>query len=230
LVAAFRATLEEMKDADLLLHVVDASDPGLDEKVAAVESILRDLELENVPTILVLNKIDRARKADVFLRQYQELGPWDHEIAVSATTGEGMGTLLEEIVSRLPESPRLFPADEVTDLSEREQVAELVREKVLLNTQEEVPHGVAIEIEEWAQRGQRLYIRATVNVERDTHKAIIIGDGGRMLKKIGSAARFEIERALNQPVFLDLWVKVRKDWRRDPSSLRWLGYDVRNLK
>ncbi len=221
-----QAARRAIPDSDVLCFMVDASEPpgALDRRIAELVKRARK------PTILVLNKIDKARKADVFLRQYQELGPWDYEIAVSAITGEGMGTLLEEIVKRLPESPRLFEPDQITDLSEREQVAELIREKVLLNTQDEVPHGVAVEIEEWEQRGQRLYIRATVNVERETHKAIIIGEGGRMLKKIGSAARFEIERALNQPVFLDLWVKVRKDWRRDPSSLRWLGYDVRNLK
>lgn len=221
-----QAARRAIPDSDVLCFMVDASEPpgALDRRIA--ELVMRARK----PTILVLNKIDKARKADVFLRQYQELGPWDYEIAVSAITGEGMGTLLEEIVKRLPEGPRLFEPDRITDLSEREQVAELIREKVLLNTQEEVPHGVAVEIEEWEPRGRRLYIRATVNVERETHKAIIIGEGGRMLKKIGSAARYEIERALNQPVFLDLWVKVRKDWRRDPSSLRWLGYDVRNLK
>ncbi len=99
-----------------------------------------------------------------------------------------------------------------------------------MNTSEEVPHGVAVEIEEWAERGERLYIRATVNVERDSHKGILIGEGGKMLKKIGAAARYEIERLLGRQVFLDVWIKVRKDWRRDPSSLRWLGYDVKKLK
>jgi GTP-binding protein Era len=93
-----------------------------------------------------------------------------------------------------------------------------------------VPHGVAIEVEEWAERGQRLYIRAVVNVEREGHKKIIIGERGAMLKKIGAAARYEIERVLERQVYLDLWIKVRKNWRQDPSSLRWLGYDVRKLK
>lgn len=93
-----------------------------------------------------------------------------------------------------------------------------------------MPHGVAIEVEEWAERGQRLYIRAVVNVERDGHKGIIIGERGAMLKKIGAAARYEIERALGRQVYLDLWIKVRKNWRQDPASLRWLGYDVKKLK
>jgi GTP-binding protein Era len=181
------------------------------------------------PAILVLNKVDISRYADMVLQQYRELGPWDSEIAVSAQRSEGLSALLDEIVTRLPEGPRLFPLDQYTDLSEREQVAELIREKVLLNTQQEVPHGVAVEVEEWEQRGERLYLRATINVERDGHRAIIIGEQGQMLKKIGTAARYEIERLLDRQVYLDLWIKVRKDWRRDANSLRWLGYDVKKL-
>ncbi len=221
-----QAARRAIPDSDVLCFVVDATEPPgeLDQRIAETIKSARK------PTILVLNKLDVARKADVYLPQYRELGPWDREVAVSAKTTDGLPGLLDEIVQRLPEGPRLFPVDEVTNLSEREQVAELVREKVLLNTSEEVPHGVAVEIEEWAERGERLYIRATVNVERDSHKGILIGEGGKMLKKIGAAARYEIERLLGRQVFLDVWVKVRKDWRRDPSSLRWLGYDVKKLR
>lgn len=221
-----QAARRAIPDSDVLCFVVDATEPpgALDERIAAT------IKRARKPTMLVLNKVDVARKADVYLPQYRDLGPWDQEVAVSAKTTDGLSTLLEEIVQRLPEGPRLFPLEQLTDISQREQVAELVREKVLLNTSEEVPHGIAVEIEEWQQRGERLYIRATVNVEREGHKGIIIGEGGKMLKKIGAAARYEIERALNQPVYLDLWIKVRKDWRHDPSSLRWLGYDIKKLK
>lgn len=221
-----QAARRAIPDSDVLCFVVDSSEPpsALDKQIA--EAIKRARK----PAILVLNKIDIGRKADVFLQQYRDIGPWDIEVAVSAKTTDGLSTLLEEIVQRLPEGPRLFPSEQITDISEREQVAELVREKVLLNTSEEVPHGVAVEIEEWAERGERLYIRATVNVERDSHKGIIIGENGKMLKKIGAAARYEIERLLGRPVYLDIWIKVRKDWRRDPSSLRWLGYDIKKLK
>jgi len=221
-----QAARRAIPDSDVLCFVVDVTEPpgALDDQIA------QTLKRARKPTILVLNKVDVARKADVYLQHYRELGPWDQEVAVSAKTSDGLATLLDEIVQYFPQSPRLFPVEQVTDLSEREQVAELVREKVLLNTSEEVPHGVAVEIEEWEQRGARLYIRATVNVERESHKGILIGEGGSMLKKIGAAARYEIERALKQPVFLDLWIKVRKDWRRDPSSLRWLGYDPRQQK
>ena len=219
------AARRSLPDADVVCFVVDATEPPSPQDRRIADMVRRSRK----PAILVLNKVDVARQADVVLQQYRALGSWDSEVAVSAKLGEGLAGLLEEIVARLPEGPRLFPPDQFTDLSEREQVAELVREKVLLNTQQEVPHGVAVEIEEWEMRGERLYIRATVNVEREGHKGIIIGEGGQMLKKIGAAARYEIERTLQRPVFLDLWVKVRKDWRSDPASLRWLGYDIKGL-
>jgi GTP-binding protein Era len=221
-----QAARRAIPDSDVLCLVVDASAPPSAQDQQIAQAVLRARK----PAILVLNKMDIARKADVHLQAYRDLGPWDTEVAVSASTTEGVAGLLDEIIQRLPEGPRLFPAEQLTDLSEREQVAEVIREKVLLNTAEEVPHGVAIEVEEWAERGERLYIRATVNVEREGHKGIIIGEGGKMLKKIGAAARYEIERALGRPVYLDLWIKVRKNWRQDPSSLRWLGYDVNKLK
>ncbi len=217
------AARRSIPDADVVCFIVDAAEPPSAQDKRIAEIVKRSRK----PAILVLNKVDIAHHADVVLHQYRELGPWESEVALSALKNEGLPALLDEIVARLPGGPRLFPADQFTDVPEREHVAELVREKVLLNTQQEVPHGVAVEIEEWEVRGDRLYIRATVNVERDGHKGIIIGEGGQMLKKIGGAARYEIERALGQPVFLDLWVKVRKDWRSDPSSLRWLGYDMR---
>ncbi len=220
------AARRAIPNADVVCFVVDASEPPDSQDRAIAETI----KASGKPAILVLNKMDLARHADETLVRYRELAEWTMEVAVAAKDGKGIAGLLDQIVLRLPESPRLFPPDQYTDLSEREQVAELVREKVLLNTQQEVPHGVAVEVEEWAERGDRLYIRATVNVEREGHKGIIIGDRGQMLKKIGAAARYEIERLLQRPIFLDLWVKVRKDWRSDPASLRWLGYDIKKLK
>ena len=219
------AARRAIPDADVVCFVIDATEPPSAQDRRIAELVKRSRK----PAILVLNKMDVARKADVILQQYRDLGPWDTEVAVSAQRSEGLAGLLDEIVARLPHGPRLFPTDQVTDMPEREHVAELVREKVLLNTEQEVPHAVAVEIEEWEERGERLYIRATVNVEREGHKGIIIGENGQMLKKIGAAARYEIERALGRAVYLDLWVKVRKDWRSDPGSLRWLGYDVKKL-
>ena len=219
------AARRSMPDADVVCFVVDATERPTDQDRRIAELVKRSRK----PSLLVLNKVDIARRADLILQQFRELGPWETEVAVSARQAEGLDTLLEEVVRRLPLGPRLFPVDQYTDLSEREQVGELIREKVLLNTQQEVPHGAAVEVEEWEERGERLYIRATVYVEREGHRGIIIGEGGQMLKKIGAAARYEIERLLARQVYLDLWVKVRKDWRRDPASLRWLGYDIKRL-
>jgi GTPase len=118
----------------------------------------------------------------------------------------------------------LYPDDQVTDQSEREHAAELVREQVLRYIEQEVPHGVAVEVEEWEEKGQAIYIRMTIYVEKDSQKGILIGAGGAMLKRIGSGARRGIEEAVSRQVYLELWVKVRPNWRDDASSLHWLGY------
>lgn len=213
-------------NADVLCFMVDISEPPsrLDAQIAKIVKSARQ------PHILVLNKVDATKRADVHLQEYRALGPWDAEIAISATRGEGLDALLEMIIERLSFGPRYYPEDQVSDQSERELIAELIREKVLLNTQEEVPHGVAVEVEEWEEKERILYIRATISVEKRSHKRIIIGAQGTMLKKIGAAARFEIERVLGRQVFLDLWVKVREGWRQNPNDLRWLGYDVKRFK
>jgi GTP-binding protein Era len=146
------------------------------------------------------------------------------EVAVSALRQKGLETLIDEIVRRLPAGAPLYPHDQVTDQSEREHAAELVREQVLRYTEQEVPHGVAVEVEEWEQKEQAVYIRMTIYVEKESQKGILIGSSGAMLKRIGSGARRGIEEMLGQTVFLDLWVKARPNWRDDPSSLHWLGY------
>ena len=127
-------------------------------------------------------------------------------------------------MARLPVERQLYPEDQITDQTEREQAAEMVREQVLRLTQQEVPHGVAVEVEEWEQREGALYMRMSIYVEKDSQKGILIGAGGQMLKQIGSGARREIETLMEQPVFLDLWVKTRTHWRDDPNALHWLGY------
>jgi GTPase len=149
------------------------------------------------------------------------------EVAISALRQRGLETLVDEIVRRLPRGRPLYPQDQVTDQSEREHAAELVREQVLRYTEQEVPHGVAVEVEEWEEKEQVLYIRMTIYVEKDSQKGILIGAGGAMLKRIGSGARRGIEEALGRTVYLELWVKARPNWRDDPSSLRWLGYTGR---
>jgi GTP-binding protein Era len=208
-------------DADVVCMVVDISRPpgSLDERIAA---LVRKAQARRM---LVLNKIDLpTRSGNEHLQAYRALAPWDMEVAVSALRGQGLDALVDEIVRLLPEGPPLYPEGQVTDQSERELAAELVREQVLRHTQQEVPHSVAVEVEEWEEKEKITYIRMTILVERESQKAILIGAGGSMLKKIGSGARLAIEDMLGRPVYLDLWVKARDHWRDDPNALRWLGY------
>jgi GTP-binding protein Era len=208
-------------DADVVCFVVDISTPPnrIEQRIAELARRAR------APRILVLNKLDqRPRGGTTYLEAYRQLGPWDMEVAVSALRHKGLETLIDEIVQRLPAGAPLYPQDQVTDQSEREHAAELVREQVLRYIEQEVPHGVAVEVEEWQQKEQAIYIRMTVYVEKDSQKGILIGAGGAMLKRIGSGARQGIEGVVGRQVYLELWVKVRPNWRDDPSSLHWLGY------
>jgi GTPase len=208
-------------DADVVCFVVDISTPPNRTEQRIAELARRS----RAPRILVLNKLDqRPRGGANFLEAYRELGPWDMEVAVSALRRKGLETLLEELVRRLPAGAPLYPDDQITDQSEREHAAELVREQVLRYIEQEVPHGVAVEVEEWEEKGQAIYIRMTIYVEKDSQKGILIGAGGAMLKRIGSGARRGIEEAVSRQVYLELWVKVRPNWRDDASSLHWLGY------
>lgn len=208
-------------DADIICMVVDITEaPGrLDRKIAELVRKAR------APKLLVLNKVDiKITNGQQHLDAYRELGPWDTELAVSAARATGLETLVEELVKRLPTGGAFFPTGIKTDQSVRERSAELVREQVLRRTEQEVPHSVAVEVEEWEDRGGAMYTRMTVYVEKDSQKAILIGAKGAMLKQIGSGARHGIERIVGKPVYLDLWVKARTNWRDDPASLRWLGY------
>lgn len=214
-----------LPEVDVICFLVDISQPPgeLDARIAAMIQRIR------APRLLVLNKIDRPNPAGAeHLEAYRALGDWDMELAVSALRHQGLETLVEELVRRLPSGSALYPADQVTDQSERMLAAELVREQVLRLTEQEVPHSVAVEVEEWQEREQSLYIRMTISVEKDSQKGIIIGAHGAMLKKIGSVARPGIQRIVGRAVYLDLWVKARPNWRDDPSALRWLGFQSRD--
>ena len=212
--------------ADVVCMMVDISTPpsNLDRRIA--EQVRR----ANTPRLLLLNKLDcRPRGRTTHFEAYRDLGPWDMELALSARTGDGIDALLEHLVTRLPMGIPLYPDDWVADQSVQSMAAELVREKVLRFIQHEVPHAVAVEAEEWEERDEVTYVRMTINVEKQSQKAIIIGAGGAMLKRIGSAARTDIERLVERRVYLDLWVKVRPNWRNDPSSLGWLGYRAKDF-
>ncbi len=213
-------------DADVVCMMVDISMPptSLDIKIATM------LRRVRVPRLLVLNKIDRPAKEGSHLEAYRALATWDMEIAISALRGTGLTTLVDEIITRLPYGELLYATDQVADQTEQHLVAELVREKVLHFTDQEVPHSVAVEVEEWQEKEQHTYIRLTINVEKESQKGIVIGAGGEMLKRIGSTARHDIEQALGRSVYLDLWVKARPNWRNDPSSLNWLGFRLKDWK
>ncbi len=212
-------------DADVVLFMVDVSVPPTDADRMIARLIQEHTE---APVILALNKMDLLPAAKVKPRTeaYWKLVPYHREWMMTiATRGVNLDKLLGLIVTALPEGPRYYPGDQVTDQTEREIAAELIREQVLRYTRQEVPHAVAVVVEEFKeQESGVVYVAANVFVERDTQKGIIIGRRGQMLRQIGTAARQEIERLTGGRVYLDLWVKVRKGWRRDERELRRLGY------
>jgi GTPase len=207
-----------LADRDVLLYVADASVAPAPEDTEAV-SVLKDLA---TPVLLLANKIDRIpdkRQLLPLLERFQAIREFDEYIPVSATTGEGLDRVREAIVARLPEGPAYFPTDHLTDQPERFLAAELIREQILRHTRQEVPHSVAVLVDRWEESGKITRIAATIYVERDGQKAIVIGASGAALKKIGTLARHQIEKMLGHQVFLELFVKVRKDWRENPEFL-----------
>lgn len=211
-------------DADVVLFMVDVSVPPREEDRIVARFLTARCRS---PVILVLNKMDQlpASKVESHSKQYLALGNFDEWMMTCATRGDNLDKLLDMVIARLPIGPRYFPEGQVTDVSERFIAAELVREQVLRLLHQEVPHAVAVVVEQFKERRPGLtYIAATVYVEKDSQKGIVIGAQGKMLKRIGMAAREEIERMLNTKVFLELWVKVRRKWRRDDVALRHVGY------
>jgi len=210
-----RAALDER---DLLLFVVEASHPVADPDRQALD-LVRKLA---APVVLVLNKIDLLRdKAQLLplIEQYKAIFDFADYVPVSAAKGTGLDELKKVIIGRLPEGPAYFPEDYVTDQPERFLAAELVREKVLLATRQEVPHSVAVTVDRWEETPRLTRIYATIHVERDGQKAIVIGAGGAMLKQIGTLARQEMEHIFGVKIYLDLHVRVQPGWREKPSFL-----------
>jgi GTP-binding protein Era len=213
-------------DADVVLLIVDVSvPPGEEDRMIA--DILE--KQASAPVILVLNKMDRLppEKVEPHAEAYWGLAPFHDEWMMTvATEGANLDKLLERVIALLPEGPRYYPGEYITDQTEREIVAELVREQILRRTYHEVPHSIAVVVEEFKEREEDvMYIATNVFVERESQKGIIIGRGGRMIRQIGSDARQAIERMIGGKVYLDLWVKVRKGWREDDRALRRLGFD-----
>ncbi len=221
-----REALESVREVDLILLLVEPEMPGPGD-LFIIEA-LKGLE---IPVFLIINKADSVRKPRILpvIEAFMKVYPFREIIPLSALTGDGVDILLESVVRYLPEGPKFYPDDVVTDQVERFMVSELIREKVMAQTKEEVPHSVAVEVEQWTEKkgesGKAVVsIVANILVERDGQKGIIIGKGGQMLKTIGTSAREEIESLLGAKVFLELWVKVRKDWRSNESMLRDLGF------
>jgi len=219
MVKVARATWNEV---DVILFVVD----GASGVRSGDRLIAKELATVDTPTALVVNKMDLVKDRAAAVQAFAELGTFAHVAPVSALTGEGTAELVDWLVAQLPEGPKYFPDEWVTDRPEEFLVAELIREQVFHHTQEEVPHSVTVVVEEMRKRPDRdlVDIHATIIVERDSQKGIIIGQGGRMLKEIGRMARMEIEALLGSQINLQLWVKTKPGWRDRPGALQELGY------
>jgi len=214
-----------LSDVDCVVFLVDGAD-GIGRGDEFLAGLLSDVA---VPTIAVVNKIDRLpgdRQLPV-LSRLGELGEWDEIVPVSAATGAGVETLVDLIAARMPDGPPYFPAGQVSDQPLDRHVAEIIREKAITIMREEVPHSIAVvvdEIERPDEQGGLTRIFAVIYVERDSQKGIVIGKGGQVLRDIGARAREELELILGGRVFLDLRVKLMKEWQRDPKKLQRLGY------
>lgn len=213
---------EVLNEIDLVVFVTE---PGrhLDQD----SEIIGSLAGINRPVFLVINKIDLAKKSELLeiIGNYSGLFPFKEIIPVSAIKSDGTDILMNKIVEYLPAGPKYYPDELLTDQVERFMASEIIREKIMLRTTEEIPHSVAVNVETWVEREDGIVaISANIYVEREGQKGIIIGDKGKMLKAIGTMARHDIEELLGTKVFLQLWVKVRKGWRDDRKVLNELGY------
>ncbi|HAA08259.1 MAG TPA: GTPase Era [Syntrophomonas sp.] len=218
-----QVSTRSMDEVDIIYYMTDVTRPfGGGEQF-----ILNQLKDVGVPVFLLVNKIDLVTEQEVeeFIRPFTGYMGFSKVIPISAALSTNIDRLLSETFAILPEGPLYYPEDEFTDQPVSFIVAELIREKVLVLTRDEVPHSIAVEIEEFKQQGKdKVYMRAIIYTERDSQKGIIIGKNGQMLKTIGEQSRQEIERMLDAHVYLDLWVKVKKNWRDSEANLNQLGY------
>lgn len=213
-----------LKEVDLILFMVNAQEGfGRGE-----EFILEKFQAVNTPIFLVINKIDQIHPDELLtiIESYKEKYDFREIVPISALEGNNVEKLLEQIKNYIPEGPQYYPADQVTDHPERFIVSELIREKALHLTREEIPHSLAVLIDKMERKEDKeiVHVMATIIVERDSQKGIVIGKQGKMLKEIGARARVDIENLLGSKVFLELWVKVQKDWRNKMSNLRDFGF------
>lgn len=219
-----KAAENTLREVDVVFFVVDATeDIGGGERY-----ILELLQSVKTPVVLIVNKIDKIEKTKLLpiITKYSALYNFAGVVPISAMEHTNLDSLLIEVKKYLEPGPQYYPEDMVTDQPERIVITELIREKVLHSTRDEVPHSIAVEIEEIVKRpNDTVYVRAVIYVERESQKGIVIGAQGALLKEIGRLARIDIENLLGSKIFLDLWVKVKKDWRNKEGSLRTFGYD-----
>lgn len=215
-------------DCDVVILIADADKPAGNVERAVIERIKK----EKIPAILVLNKIDQSDpiKLAETITDYAALHNFDAVVPTSALKGKGVSDVLDEVGKFLREEEWYFSGDEITDQSERRYAAEVIREKMLRLLSKEIPHGTAVVVEEFKDENTLIRIRAEIYCEKSTHKGIILGKNGDMLKKIGTYAREDLERFFGCKVFLDLWVKVKDGWRDRGGYLRDFGYDMKDLK
>lgn len=219
-----RSAVDSLEDVNVVVFVVDGSRMPSREDEDIAEMLNARV---TAPVLLVLNKVDLLKRDEIgeITQAYFDLVKHDDWMRISATKKDNTDKLLDMIVARLPAGPALYPEDEITDTPMQYLAGELVREQLLINTRQEVPHSIAVQVDEWEERSPQLtYISATIWVEKDSQKAIVIGERGTMLKKVGQAARKEIEAWLGHQAYLELTVKVRQQWRRDNRLLHELGY------
>lgn len=218
-----QSTVDALSEVDVIVFICSCVDPlGAGDRY-----ILSLLKERQVPVILALNKIDLITKEELMKKvvQYNKIYDFADIVPISAQTEENIDTFLHIVETHLKEGPKYFPDDMVTDQPERNIVQEIVREKIITRTRDEIPHAIGVFTEEFSERENgKVYIRCTVYVERESQKRIIIGKKGVLLKEAGKEARTEIQNLINAPVFLDLWVKVHRDWKNKDYILRELGY------
>ena len=224
-----RSAETTFNEVDLVLMLIEPTT----EVQTMDEYVLERIKNVKTPVVLVINKIDTVEREALLevISVYSKAYPFAEVVPISAMKDRNTGELLEVIRKYLPEGPQYFPADMVTDQPERQIASEIIREKALYLLQDEVPHGIAVEIMSMKKRPDKdiVDVQATIYCERDSHKGIIIGKQGAMLKRIGSTARYDMQRLLGSPIYLQLWVKVKKDWRDSDFLLKNFGYDKKNI-
>lgn len=224
-----RSAETTFREVDLVLMLIEPT-----TEIPAMDSyVLERIRGVKTPVVLVINKIDTAERDTLLevISTYRGLHDFAEVVPISAMKGRNTEELMKVIRKYLPEGPRYFPEDMVTDQPERQIAAEIIREKALYLLQDEVPHGIAVEINSMKKRQEQemVDVQATIYCERESHKGIVIGKKGAMLKKIGSTARYDMERLLGSPIYLQLWVKVKKDWRDSDFLLKNFGYDKKKI-